>query len=753
MTTLPFLVELGCEELPPKSLKILAESFLAGIEAGLKNAGLAYEGARYYAAPRRLAVHIDSLALQQPDRVLSVDGPPVKAAFDANGNPTQAALGFAKKNGIDISEVDRSGEKLRYSRQVKGESATALMTQIINQSLAQLPIAKRMRWGANKVEFVRPVQWLVMLLGGDIVDGEVLGFKAGRVSRGHRFHAPAPITLNHANDYLAALKEAYVIADFAERQEIIATQLFEVAKSVGGYPCKPSSLSHVDGDWPSKGLEIIEEDLLDEVTSLVEWPVVLVGKFEERFLYVPNEALVSTMKSNQKYFPIYGTNEDGFDELKPYFAFVANVNSPTPEVIISGNEKVVRPRLTDAEFFFKQDLKVRLPVHNERLKTIIFQAQLGTMYEKAERISELSGFIAKQLKQPELYVEDAKLAGLLSKADLVGELVSEFPELQGIAGRHYMLEDLKHTEESNKNLDYISIAQAIEEQYLPKFSGDILPETTTGIAVSLADKLDTLVGIFGINQPPTGSKDPFGLRRAAIGLLRIIIEKELALDLMALIDKSLALYIPTIRAIGLVEVKKKTSEKGIDIEDNYKGSLLERCERGQARTEIFDFLLGRYRAIYEEQGIPVDVIQTVQMLKSIPTKPLDFHCRIKAVASFRNLPEAEALAAANKRVANILSKDGIRVTGGCDSTLLVDAAEVALATQVTKLQRELIPLFHKYDYTPALSSLAALRAPIDQFFDSVMVNAEDAAIRQNRLNLLASVRGLFLQVADISQLQ
>ena len=684
MTTQPFLVELGCEELPPKSLKILAESFLAGIEAGLKQSGLAYEGARFYAAPRRLAVHIDSLALQQPDRVLTVDGPPVKAAFDANGNPTQAALGFAKKNGIDISEVDRSGEKLRYSRQVKGESATALITTIINQSLAQLPIAKRMRWGANKVEFVRPVQWLVMLLGSDIVDGEVLGFKAGRVSRGHRFHAPAPITLNHANDYLAALKEAYVIADFAERQASILQQVTDLATKENGKALIPAAL-------------------LDEVTGLVEYPVPLVCSFEERFLHVPQEALISTMQDNQKYFCLV----DAKGKLLPRFITVANIQSSNPKFIVEGNEKVVRPRLTDAEFFFKQDQKVKLESRNERLKTVVFQAQLGTVYEKAERISELAAFIAAQIGGD---VALAQRAGILSKCDLATEMVGEFPELQGIAGYYYAQHDGEQGD----------VALALNEQYLPKFSGDVLPSTAIGLAVAIADKLDTLVGIFGINQPPTGSKDPFGLRRAAIGLLRIIIEKELTLDITVLSQQAVNAY----------------------------GSKL---SNANTVNEVFEFLLGRYRAMYEEQNIGVDVIQAVQTLK--PTQPLDFDRRIKAVANFRNLAEAEALAAANKRVANILSKDGVTVTGAVDNSLLSEAAEQTLAAQVAKLQSELTPLFAAGDYTPALTALAALRAPIDSFFDTVMVNADDLAIRQNRLNLLASLRALFLAVADISQLQ
>jgi glycyl-tRNA synthetase beta chain len=490
--------------------------------------------------------------------------------------------------------------------------------------------------------------------------------------------------LNHANDYLAALKEAYVIADFAERQASILQQVTDLATKENGKALIPAAL-------------------LDEVTGLVEYPVPLVCSFEERFLHVPQEALISTMQDNQKYFCLV----DAKGKLLPRFITVANIQSSNPKFIVEGNEKVVRPRLTDAEFFFKQDQKTKLETRNERLKTVVFQAQLGTVYEKAERISELAAFIAAQIGGD---VALAQRAGILSKCDLATEMVGEFPELQGIAGYYYAQHDGEQGD----------VALALNEQYLPKFSGDVLPSTATGLAVAIADKLDTLVGIFGINQPPTGSKDPFGLRRAAIGLLRIIIEKELTLDITVLSQQAVNAY----------------------------GSKL---SNANTVNEVFEFLLGRYRAMYEEQNIGVDVIQAVQTLK--PTQPLDFDRRIKAVANFRNIAEAEALAAANKRVANILSKDGVKVTGGFDRSLLVEAAEIALATEVAKLQNELLPLFHAGDYTPALTALAALRAPIDSFFDTVMVNADDLAIRQNRLNLLASLRALFLAVADISQLQ
>jgi glycyl-tRNA synthetase beta chain len=477
---------------------------------------------------------------------------------------------------------------------------------------------------------------------------------------------------------------AYVVPDFAKRQKMIVDMVEALAAKQGGKALMPAAL-------------------LDEVTALVEYPVPLVCSFEERFLHVPQEALISTMQDNQKYFCLV----DAKGKLLPRFITVANIQSTDPKFIIEGNEKVVRPRLTDAEFFFKQDQKVKLDTRNERLKTVVFQAQLGTVYEKAERISELAAFIAAQIGGD---VALAQRAGILSKCDLATEMVGEFPELQGIAGYYYAQHDGEGEE----------VALALNEQYLPKFAGDVLPTTRSGLAVAIADKLDTLVGIFGINQPPTGSKDPFGLRRAAIGLLRIIIEKELALDITVLSQQAVNAY----------------------------GSKL---SNANTVNEVFEFLLGRYRAMYEEQNIGVDVIQAVQTLK--PTQPLDFDRRIKAVANFRNLAEAEALAAANKRVANILSKDGVTVTGGVDNSLLSEAAEQTLAAQVASLQTQLAPLFAAGDYTPALSALAALRAPIDQFFDSVMVNAEDAAIRQNRLNLLASLRELFLKTADISQLQ
>lgn len=683
MSTKDFLVELGTEELPPKALKGLSESFRDGIVAGLKASGLAHGEVKAFAAPRRLAVCVDALATQQPDRSIAVDGPPVKAAFDAAGNPTQAALGFAKKNGVDIAAIDKSGEKLRFVKEQKGEAALSLLPGIVQSALDALPIPKRMRWGASRVEFVRPTQWLVMLLGEDVVAAEILAQKAGRDSRGHRFHADKPVTISQPSAYKAELQKAYVQVDFAERRALILEKVQALAAA-------------------EKGKAIIPEALLDEVTALVEWPVPLVCSFEERFLNVPQEALISTMQDNQKYFCLL--DQEG--KLLPRFITVANIESTHPEFIVAGNEKVVRPRLTDAEFFFNQDKKLPLEKRNERLKNVIFQAQLGTVYEKAQRISKLAGVITSAIGGQK---EWGERAGLLSKCDLATEMVGEFPELQGVAGFYYATHDGEPAE----------VARALDEQYQPRFSGDALPASKTGAAVAIADKLDTLVGIFGINQPPTGSKDPFALRRSAIGLLRIMIEKELLLDVQALINGSVKLY-------G------------------------EKLSNANTASDVFEFLLGRYRAMYEEQGISAEIIAAVQAQR--PTQPLNFDRRIKAVAEFAKLPEAASLAAGNKRVANILAKESVEADAPINVALLQEPAEKALAEAVIQLEKTLMPLFEQQEYAPALVKLAALRPQVDAFFNEVMVMADDAAVKANRLALLAHLRRLFLQIADISLL-
>lgn len=683
MSALDFLVELGTEELPPKALKTLGESFLAGVEKGLKAAGLSYRGARYYAAPRRLAVLVEQLATEQPDRTVNLDGPPVQAAFDAEGNPTQAALGFAKKCGVELAAIDQSGPKLKFSQHIPGQRAYTLLPGIVENSLNELPIPKRMRWGARKTEFVRPSQWLVMLFGDQIVDCEILAQKANRFSRGHRFHANHEVRISAPAMYAQELRAAYVIADAAERREQIAKRVDQLAAE-------------------QQGTAIVPPALLDEVSALVEWPVPLVCSFEERFLEVPQEALITTMQDNQKYFCLLDAN----GKLLPRFITVANVESKDPAQIVSGNEKVVRPRLTDAEFFFKQDKKQPLEAFNQRLANVVFQAQLGTVYDKAQRISALAGFIAGRIGG------DAKRgarAGLLSKCDLASEMVGEFPEMQGIAGYYYALNDGEPED----------VALALNEQYMPRGAGAELPSTLTGAAVALADKLDTLVGIFGIGMLPTGSKDPYALRRAALGVLRILIEKGLELDLGATVEFAVRQYGSKVKAAGLA-------------------------------PQVLEFIFDRLRARYEDEGVDVSVYQAVRAVN--PMSPLDFDQRVQAVQAFRTLPEAEALAAANKRVSNLLSKADGQIASSIEAHYFDTPAEFTLNAAIQKADNAVQPLAQSRQYREALAQLASLRTPVDSFFEAVLVNAEDPKVRANRYALLARLRGLFLGVADISVL-
>lgn len=679
-----FLVELGTEELPPKSLKKLAEAFLAGVENGLQEAGLGYAAARYYAAPRRLAVLVDALETQQPDRTNQMDGPPIQATFDAEGKPTKAAEGFARKCGVDVSELDRSGPKLRYVQSIPGQAAAQLLPGIVDTALAALPIPKRMRWGARKTEFVRPTQWLVMLQGDSVIPADILSQSAGRDSRGHRFHHPETLQISTPADYAERMRGAHVIADFAERRELIRARVKALAAA-------------------EQGTAIMPDDLLDEVTALVEWPVPLVCSFEERFLEVPQEALISTMQDNQKYFCLL----DAQGKLLPRFITVANIESQDPAQIVSGNEKVVRPRLTDAEFFFRQDKKNPLAERNTQLANVVFQAQLGSVYDKAQRVSALAQFIAGQIGGD---AERAARAGLLSKCDLATEMVGEFPELQGIAGYYYALHDGEPED----------VALALNEQYMPRGAGAELPGTLTGAAVALADKLDTLVGIFGIGMLPTGSKDPYALRRAALGVLRILIEKRLELDLNA--------------AVGVAA-------------GQYAKQL---AVPADLAAQVQDFIFDRLRARYEDEGIDVAVYQSVRALS--PVSPLDFDQRVQAVQHFRSLPEAEALAAANKRVSNLLAKAEMDVSPEIDQQLLREPAEQALANAIAEAEQQVAPLAAQRQYDLTLERLASLREPVDTFFDEVLVNAEEAPLRANRYALLVRLRGLFLGVADISLL-
>ncbi|RRW53151.1 glycine--tRNA ligase subunit beta [Stutzerimonas stutzeri] len=683
MSALDFLVELGTEELPPKALGKLAEAFCAGIEKGLKDAGLGFAKAQAYAAPRRLAVLVEQLATQQPDRSINLDGPPMQAAFDAEGEPTQAALGFARKCGVDLAEIDRSGPKLKFSRTIEGQPAAQLLPGIVEASLNDLPIPKRMRWAARKEEFVRPTQWLVMLFGEQVIDCEILAQRAGRESRGHRFHSPGQVRISKPSSYLEDLRSAYVIADFAERRELIARRVEQLAGE-------------------QNGTAIVPPALLDEVTALVEWPVPLVCSFEERFLEVPQEALITTMQDNQKYFCLLDAN----GKLLPRFITVANIESKDPAQIVAGNEKVVRPRLTDAEFFFKQDKKQKLDSFNERLKNVVFQAQLGTVFDKAERVSRLAGLIAERTGGD---AQRAARAGLLCKCDLATEMVGEFPEMQGIAGYYYALNDGEPED----------VALALNEQYMPRGAGGELPSTLTGAAVAVADKLDTLVGIFGIGMLPTGSKDPYALRRAALGVLRILIEKRLDLDLVEAVNFAIGQFGTQVKTAGLAD-------------------------------QVLEFIFDRLRARYEDEGVDVAAYLSVRAVQ--PASALDFDQRVQAVQAFRTLPEAEALAAANKRVSNLLSKFDAKLPEAVEPRWFDNATEFSLYSAIQQAEQAVQPLAAARQYREALERLAHLRGPVDAFFEAVLVNAEDASVRANRYALLARLRGLFLGVADISAL-
>lgn len=682
MSAQDFLVELGTEELPPKALASLGEAFLAGIEKGLQAAGLNYTGKQVYAAPRRLAVLIRQLDVQQPDRSINIDGPPMQAAFK-DGEPTQAALGFAKKCGVELAEIDQSGPKLRFSQHIPGKATAGLLPTIVEDSLNDLPIPKRMRWAASREEFVRPTQWLVMLLGDQVVDCTILSQKAGRESRGHRFHHPENVVITTPANYVEDLRKAYVLADFAERRELISKRTAELAMQ-------------------QEGSAIVPPALLDEVTALVEWPVPLVCSFEERFLEVPQEALITTMQDNQKYFCLL----DSEGKLLPRFITVANVESRDPKQIVQGNEKVVRPRLTDAEFFFKQDKKQPLETFNERLKNVVFQAQLGTVYDKAERVSRLAAFIAPLIGGD---AQRAGRAGLLSKCDLATEMVGEFPEMQGVAGYYYALNDGEPED----------VALALNEQYMPRGAGAELPQTLTGAAVAIADKLDTLVGIFGIGMLPTGSKDPYALRRAALGVLRILIEKQLDLDLTGAVEFAVKQFGAKVKAAGLAE-------------------------------QVLEFIFDRLRARYEDEGIDVATYLSVRALQ--PGSALDFDQRVQAVQAFRKLPEAEALAAVNKRVSNLLSKAEGAIADHVEPKYFDNANEFSLYSAIQQADQAVQPMAAARQYSESLARLAALRDPVDAFFEAVMVNAEDAKVRANRYALLSRLRGLFLGVADISLL-
>ncbi|VEI61797.1 Glycine--tRNA ligase beta subunit [Serratia fonticola] len=689
MTQQTFLVEIGTEELPPKALRSLAEAFAANFTAELDNAGLEHGEVKWFAAPRRLALKVADLSAAQADREVEKRGPAIAQAFDAEGKPSKAAEGWARGCGITVDQAERlvtdKGEWLLYRAHVPGQSAQQLLAGMVSTALSKLPIPKLMRWGDKETQFVRPVHTVTLLLGAELIPGTVLGIDSARTIRGHRFMGEAEFTIDNADQYPQILLErGKVVADYQTRKSLIKRDAELAAQQIGG----KADLS---------------ESLLEEVTSLVEWPVVLTAKFEEKFLAVPAEALVYTMKGDQKYFPVY----DAAGKLLPNFIFVANIESKDPQQIISGNEKVVRPRLADAEFFFNTDRKQRLEDNLPRLETVLFQQQLGSLRAKTDRIQAMAGWIAGQIGAD---VNHATRAGLLSKCDLMTNMVFEFTDTQGVMGMHYA----RHDGEAE------DVAVALNEQYQPRFAGDELPQSLVACSLAIADKMDTLAGIFGIGQHPKGDKDPFALRRAALGVLRIIVEKNLPLDLQTLTEEAVRLY-----------GDKLTNAKVVD--------------------EVVDFMLGRFRAWYQEEGHAVDTIQAV--LARRPTKPADFDARVKAVTHFRTLEAAAALAAANKRVSNILAKSNDTLLDHVHASVLKEPAELKLATHLVVLRDKLEPFFAEGRYQEALVELATLRETVDAFFDGVMVMAEDEAVRVNRLTLLSKLRELFLQVADISVLQ
>lgn len=684
------LIEIGTEELPPRALLSLAMAFEKGIAEGLEKAGFPALTLHRFATPRRLAVLIENLPIRQADRRLERRGPALSAAFGPDGQPTKAAEGFARSCGLQsVAELQRQetdkGAWLVHVSVEPGAATAALVPSLVETALAGLPIPKRMRWGDRDDEFVRPVHWVVLLFGEEVIPATIMGVTTGRETRGHRFHHPDPIRLISPAGYARQLAaEAKVIADFDERRAAIRAQAARLAAEL-------------------KGVAVIKPELLDEVTALVEWPVALAGTFEQRFLDVPSEALISTMQDNQRYFPVVDANGN----LLPHFITMMNLESRDTAQVRAGNERVIRPRFSDAEFFWNQDRKQPLAARQEALKQVVFQQRLGTLADKSQRVAVLARFIAETAGGNPAWAERA---ASVAKCDLLTQMVQEFPELQGIMGRYYALHDQEPAE----------IAQALEEHYLPRFAGDRLPTTATGRALALADRLDTLLGIFAIGQPPSGAKDPFALRRAALGVLRILVEGQVDLDLQESLQRAAAGFDPALNAAQVVEA-------------------------------VFEFILERLRGYYLDQGIRTDTFEAV--LECRPTRPLDFDQRIRAVSAFRELPEAASLAAANKRIRNILKKIDGALPLQVQPDLLREAAEQALAARLVHLSSEVVPLMDRGLYAEALSRLATLRNPVDAFFDQVLVMAEDPALRDNRIALLNELGSLFLRVADFSRLQ
>lgn len=687
-----FLVEIHTEELPPKAILKMADAFCQQIQERLEKAALTFQSIRHFATPRRLAVYVTGLASAQPDQVVERKGPALAAAFDAEGKPSQACIGFARSCGVtpaDLKTIETpQGAWVGYLQSVSGKPVCELMPAIVEQAATALPIPKRMRWGDNDAQFTRPIHSVIMLYGADVVEGKILGYPADRKTRGHRFHSKDWLSISTAKEYAKQLREAYVVADFAERRALIKDEAEKAVRE------------QID----QNAIAQIDESLLDEVTGLVEWPNAIVGHFDEAFLAVPPEVLISSMQDHQRYFPVVNADK----KLLPHFVTISNIMSQEPSRVAHGNERVLRARLSDAAFFFETDKKETLSSRLESLKGIVFQAKLGTLYEKVERISRLAGIIAKSLEVNEAA---AKQAGLLSKTDLTTNMVGEFPELQGTMGFYYAQHDGLPTD----------VAIAMKEHYMPRFAGDALPANPVGQVVAIADRLDTLIGAFGINQIPTGDKDPYGLRRAAVGLIRILIENRLNLDLADALNAAV---------------------------DGYTVSL----ENKEAAQQVLSFIQERLRAWYQEQGIMPDVFAAVAALNI--TNPLNIHARVQAVQAFKKLAEAEALSVANKRVSNILAKYHENLDSATINPAIFEvAAEQVLARELEAKRQIVEKLSQSAQYDEVLVQLAGLRKPVDDFFDQVMVMTEDKPRRENRILLLSQLRALFLHVADIALLQ
>ena len=687
MTAKNLLLELGTEELPPKSLLTLAQSLHDSFVKQLNDQGLSFVSSKWYATPRRLALFIESLDEVQKDREIEIKGPAVKAAFDADGNPTKAALGWASANGITIDQAERlstpKGEWLYVKTVKKGNSTVSLVPDMFRTALKSLPIPRLMHWGDKKEEFVRPVHTLCMLFGSDLIEGSILGVNSSKTINGHRFLGKQQVTINSADTYVEQLRnEGAVVADYQERKASIIKQVTDIANSVNG-------------------VADLDDDLVNEVTSIVEEPHIFKATFEERFLKVPAEALVYTMKGDQKYFPIYDKDK----KLLPAFAFASNINPADTTSLISGNERVVRPRLSDAEFFFNTDRKQSLESFFSRLETIVYQKDIGTIAYRSNCVEELARYIAKAIGADE---SKAARAAHLAKCDLASTMVTEFTDTQGVMGMHY-------AELDGEDKD---VSDAIFEQYWPRFSGDAIPTKGVQISLSLAEKIITLVGIFGINMLPKGDKDPFGLRRAAIGLLRIILENSISINFVDVIEKACEI-------------------------------LKDKLKLADTKDQVVSFIYNRLKAYYQDQGIEASLFLAV--LSTAPHDLVDFDKRVKAVKSFKDLPEAENLASAYKRVNNILSKAESKDSTINDS-LLQEDAEKALVAALNEVTPKVNALYDSGDYNKALATLSELKVSVDNFFDKVMVNADDLAIKNNRIAILVNLHDLIGKTADISVL-